>query len=222
MKRLIMLLVGFFCFTIFHTHCFIDNDIHTRTFIGKDIEPYQNDIADLCVTIFREYPALYEGTREECVPVIETYAHSPYGIACILFDKEKAVGVAIGSALTDKNEYYDEIVLQQHTINPPDFFYLGEIVLLKEYRSQGYGKHLYTEFEQAVKNLNSFSSMLFCKTIEPSDKSLKPTDYYSMNNFWIKQGYAQHATLIINFNWRDLMCHEINEHPMNVWTKPLH
>lgn len=202
------------------SNAFTDSTIYTKTFLSNDAAPYLHAIVDLCNRVFSEYPELYEA-QDEYTEIIAKYIQSSSGVATIIFNDTQPVGVAIGSALTDKKDHYDEAMLQENGINPDDFFYLGEIVLLKEYRGKGYGKQVYQEFEEAVKNLNHFSALIFCKLHQSAHPELQPADYHSLNTFWSKQGYTQHPTLMIPFHWRDNISHEIMDHPMEVWFKPL-
>ncbi len=177
-------------------------------------------MTDVCLAAWREYPELYEGNREEYLPAFEMCANSPYGVACALFDGEKLIGIAIGTALGDKVSYFAGM-LTEHGIAIEKYYYLSELVVLKEYRSRGYGRLLYEELEEVIKRLQCFSKICFCKDVDSLHPELKPEDYYDIDPFWISLGYVRHPLLILNFHWRDLITHEIVEHPMSFWTKTI-
>ncbi len=189
---------------------------------GDAVTPYIKDITELSLIIYKEYPYLYEGTEEEYRPFIEHYASSQNGIACLLFDNEKPVGVAIGMPMNEMREKYQQPLLN---VNPKiDFdslFYLGEFLLLQEYRGQGFGKEMYLELEQAVRKEGYFEKICFCKIEEFDQHPLKPNNYKPLDKFWKKFGFKQCENLNFTVFWRDVFENEDSPHQMIYYMKRL-
>lgn len=179
--------------------------IHLETFKGNAISPYIQDITDLSLTIYREYPYLYEGTEEEYMPFIEYYSYSQNGIACILFDNDKPIGVAIGMPMNEMREKYKQPLLNYYTETDFDsLFYLGEFLLLKEYRGQGFSKQMYLELEQQVRKTGFSSKIFFCEI----------DNYRSLDKFWSKLGFKLCGNLSFTVYWRNVS--ELEDSPHNM------
>jgi ribosomal protein S18 acetylase RimI-like enzyme len=57
-------------------------------------------------------------------------------------------------------------------------YYLGELVLLPEYRKQGIGSALYLQFEAAVKEMRAYSKISLCQMEDSRYESLKTSWIY--------------------------------------------
>src|ERR1700722_3489588 len=150
------------------------------TVMGQEITPYVQEITDLALTVYRDYPYLYEGTVDEYYPAIEHYTHSSDGIACLFFNNNQLVGAAIGMPMNEMRDKYKlPLVNARPEENFDQLFYLGELLLLKEYRGQGLGKQMYLEFENTVREL-AFTKICFCKIDESEQNPLAPENYKSL------------------------------------------
>jgi len=196
------------------------DSIHLQTFKGESINPYVKDITDLCITVFREYPYCYEGTEEEYRPFIEHYAHSDNGIACLLFENDYPIGVAIGMPLNEMREQYmDPFITARPQENCDELFYLGEFVLLKEYRGRGLGKEMYLELEDLVRENRNVKKMCFCKIDETNSEPTIPENYRSLDGFWEKLGFDQCDDVAMEAYWHDIGQIEASSHKLVYWLK---
>ena len=209
-----------FSLIVFVTSSLIAKEnISIRTFRGELISPFLQDITDLCITIYKEYPYCYEGTKEEYFPFIEYYAHDN-GIACLLFDGNHPVGVAIGMPISEMREKYKAPF---HHARPhenfEEIFYLGEILLLKDYRCRGLGTEMYLEFERSVKENKNFKKICFCKIDESNQTNLEPENYKPLDGFWEKNGFDRCDDITVIVNWQNVGEVDESPHKLVYWLK---
>lgn len=217
-KRFILVILSFFTISLL----FGEENIHMKRFKGQAISPYVRDITDLSLIIYKEYPHLYEGTEEEYLPFIEHYTHSKCGIACLLFDHAKPIGVAIGMPMSAmRGKYQQPLLNARPEENFDTLFYLGELLLLKEYRGRGFGKQMYLELEQLVREEGAFKKICFCTIDEADLKSnpMKPKDYTSLDGFWRKLGFEKYNDITFSVYWRNLFEADDTPHKMSYWIK---
>ena len=196
-------------------------NVSLKVFKGNEITPYVSDITQLSLQIYREYPYLYEGTEEEYLPFIQRYSESNDGIASILFDDKKLIGVCIGMPL---NEMRDNYLGNFSSITKEELdslYYLGEFLLLKQYRSQGNGKQMYTSFENEVIKKSLYKTLCFCKIQEFLEHPSQPDNYFSMNNFWKQSEYVAREDLSFNVDWVNVNETTLSPHQLYFWFKPL-
>jgi GNAT superfamily N-acetyltransferase len=187
---------------------------------GKEIDAHVKQITDLALIIYREYPYLYEGTEEEYLPLIQHYAQSERGLAYLLYDDEKPVGVAIGTALQSMRESYKEPILNSHLKDEIDsLFYLGEFLLLKEYRGKGFGKQMYNDFEKTVKTNKSYTGICFCKIVEFDQHPGMPANYKPLDGFWSTLGFHKLPNIQFSVSWRNVNEQNESPHQLVYWIK---
>ncbi len=201
---------------------FAQENTHIKAFRGESITPYIKDITDLSITIYKEYPYLYEGTEEEYLPFIEHYTHSNYGIACLLFDDAKPIGVAIGMPMNEMREKYKQpFISARPQDNCDEIFYLGEFLLLKAYRGQGFGKQMYLELEHLIKENESLKKICFCKIDESDQNPLMPKNYRPLDGFWKKLGFGKCDDITVTVYWRNVFEENDSPHKMVYLLKSL-
>ncbi len=194
-------------------------DMRIVSLQGEAIQPYVKDITELCLVIYREYPYLYEGTEAEYGPFIQEYAQSPHGIACLLFDDEKPVGVAIGVPLSAMRKNYQD-GFAQFAPELTSVYYLAEFLLLTDYRNKGYGRELYRQFESLIPA--EYPTLSFCKIAERDTHPLMPQNYSPVDTFWRKLGYTEHKDWSFFVSWDDVGTLGNSSHQLIYWTKEHH
>ena len=217
-KLVVFLVLNFFAIPLLYSQ----EKIYIKTFRGESITPYIKDITELCITIYREYPYLYEGTEEEYLPFIEHYTCSNYGIACLLFDNTKPIGVAIGMPMDEMREKYKKpFINARPQENCEELFYLGEFLLLNDYRDQGFGKQMYLELERLVKENPKLKKICFCKFDETDQGPLMPENYKALDHFWEKLEFDKCDDLTVTVYWRNIYSEEDSPHKLMHWLKTL-
>ncbi len=180
---------------------------HTEVVVleGAQIEPFLSEIVELMLVVYREPPYRYEGTMEEYLPLVQSYANSNQGIACLLFDGKKLVGVAAGAPLKDVNPkwhgpFKDDCMEK--------IFYIGDEVLLSDYRGRHLGSQLFDTYLRAVPA--SFETIAFSRIEEPEESPL--------NSALRARGFVERKDKPVVIDWREIGSNEDVPHKLTFWT----
>lgn len=175
------------------------------------------DLARLRITVFREWPYLYDGDAAYEEAYLSTYADSAGGVIVAAFDGEAVVGAATAVPLADEP---DEVVapFRQAGVPVEDVFYLGESVLLPAYRGRGLGHAFFDGREARARELG-YGITAFCAVQRPADHPLRPAGYVPLDGFWQKRGYLPRPDLETTFSWTDVGETAETRKPMRFWLR---
>ncbi len=191
--------------------------IQIRRVSGKDILPYISDTAKLRITVFREFPYLYDGSESYEAEYLKSYASTESSVFVLALTRGKVVGVSTGMAL----EAADEDFRTPFTASGfalDSIFYFGESVLLPEYRGQGIGHAFFESREQHARELGrSFNT--FCGVIRTKEHPLRPIGYRPLDPFWKRMGYRRLEGLTCSFGWKCVNTPEEVQHTLQFWGK---
>ncbi|MDH4609527.1 GNAT family N-acetyltransferase [Pseudomonas sp. BN102] len=194
--------------------------MHIRLLQGAAIAPHIDDLARLRLTVFREYPYLYDGSLEYEARYLATYAESPESLFVLAQDGERVVGASTGLPMADETEEFQR-PFREKGWDPQRIFYFGESVLLPEYRGSGLGVRFFAEREAYARHLGRFGHCAFCAVERPADHPRRPPGYQPLNEFWARRGYRHHPELRTEYHWRDLDEQSESAKPMSFWLKEL-
>jgi GNAT superfamily N-acetyltransferase len=194
--------------------------IKTLIVIGKAFEAYIPDLARLRITVFREYPYLYDGTEAYEQDYLQTYMASGSAMAVLAFDGSQVIGASTGIPMADETAEFKQPFMDKG-IDLETLFYCGESVLLPRYRGKGIYKQFFSGREDYARSLGSIEKSCFCAIVRPDNHPLKPEGYTSLNAIWKHFGYQSIANLITYYPWKDIDQMEITQHPMMFWVKSL-
>ncbi|WP_137134877.1 GNAT family N-acetyltransferase [Rhizobium sp. FKY42] len=190
-----------------------------KSFSGSDATPFFDDLARLRITVFREFPYLYDGNPDYERTYLATYARSDGSFFVLAFDDEAVVGAATATPMATETEEVKAPFLASGR-NPQDFLYFGESVLLPSYRGQGIGLAFFEGREQQARKLG-LANCTFCAVERPEDHPRRPKDYAPLTRFWQKRGYSHHPELRTTFSWRDLDEESESPKPLSFWIRTL-
>ena len=122
---------------------------------GKKVASLIPEFAQLRMTVFREYPYLYEGDFAEEFEYLVMYAKSSDSVFVIAKDGDRMIGAATGLPFSKSPQSIRDL-FSKHRIKMESLFYFGELILLKEYRGHQIGQKMYDAFEQAVRKLGRY------------------------------------------------------------------
>lgn len=191
-----------------------------RLLHGAAIAPYIDDLARLRLTVFREFPYLYDGTPEYEADYLATYARSGRSLVVLALDDGKVVGASTGLPLVDVGAEFQQPFLAQGR-DPSSVYYFGESVVLPEYRGQGLGVRFFIERESYAHKLAEFDYCAFCAVERPGVHPRRPADYKPLHGFWRNRGFLHDPSLRTRYAWRDLDEAEISDKLMSFWLKEL-
>lgn len=186
---------------------------------GEAVTPFNEAVAELRIAVFKEWPYLYEGTLAYEQSYLDKYAACPQSIVAIAKDGQRIVGATTGLPLAAADSDF-----QKPFLNGPypikDVFYLGESVLLSEYRGQGTG-HQFFDAREAQAIRCGYKYAAFCAVDRAEDDPRRPSDYTMLDSFWHKRGYSKHPELQATFNWREVGQSLESSHTLSFWIKQL-
>ena len=191
-----------------------------RLLHGAAIAPYIDELARLRLTVFREYPYLYEGSLEHETNHLATYADSGRSLMVVALDGGQLVGASTGLPLTDETPLFQQPFLAQGR-DPTSVYYFGGSVLLPAYRSQGLGVRFFIERESYAHKLAEFDYCAFCVVERPGIHPLRPANYKPLHGFWRNRGFLQDPSLRTRHAWRDRDEQESSDKITSFWLKAL-
>lgn len=191
-----------------------------KSFKGEEIETVFEALANLRITVFRDYPYLYEGTVAYENEYLKTYSKSARSLLFAVYDAERIVGATTCIPLSDESEEVKK-PFQEAGLNIETIFYFGESILLQPYRGLGIGNRFFDEREKHAQSFGTFNMTCFCSVVRPDDHPLRPKEYQPHDKFWTKRGYQKNVSLQSQFEWLDINQSVSTSKPMIYWTKEI-
>ena len=192
------------------------------TLLSADaLAPYLDALARLRITVFREFPYLYEGSLAYEAEYLRGFAASPRSALVLARVGAEVVGAATAMPLVEHGDH-DALAapLSAAGIDPERVYYFGESVLLPSYRGCGVGSAFFVQREQAART-HGFRLCAFCAVERPHDHPARPSHYRPHDALWTRHGYHRRADLVATFSWRDLGDAEETTKPMIFWIREL-
>lgn len=178
------------------------------------------DLARLRLTVFRDWPYLYDGTIEYEQGYIAKFASNDGAAIVAAYDGELIVGAATASPMRGHADEFAQ-PFEARGYDVSKLFYFGESVLLRSHRGRGIGHAFFDHREAHARSLGSYTHAIFCSVVRPDDHPLKPKDYVPLDAFWTKRGYAKLEGVVGHFSWRDIGDAGETPKPMQFWMKAL-
>ena len=185
---------------------------------GAALAPFTGDLARLRIEVFREFPYLYGGSAAYEETYLRTYLEAPDAVVILARDGNRVVGASSALPLTQETP---ELRAPFHTpeFDERDVLYLGESVLLPEYRGRGLG-HAFFDGREAHARALGLGVTAFCAVQRPQEHPARPASYRPLNAFWAARGYVERPDLHTTLSWPDLGGdgHDTPK-PMHFWVR---
>lgn len=188
-------------------------------FSGQHLLPYLEAVAQLRLRVFRDWPYLYDGALADELGYLATYATSADSVFVLARDADDIVGASTGLPLLDDGPALRKPFVEAGQ-DPAQVFYLGESVLLPDYRGQGIGHAFFDARHAHARQLGRFSLTAFCSVDRGHDDPRRPPGYRANDVFWHKRGYVRQPGMTIHLDWHETGRGAIT-HPLTFWTRPL-
>ncbi|WP_121174028.1 GNAT family N-acetyltransferase [Kushneria sinocarnis] len=191
-----------------------------RLLHGREMAPWLDELARLRITVFREFPYLYDGSAAYEADYLQTYVESPRSLCVLVLDADRVVGASTALPLTDETE---EFMRPFRTAGwaPERICYFGESILLPEWRGQGLGVRFFEAREAHARQLEHVDRCAFCAVERPADHPLRPPDYRPLDEFWRRRGYRHHPELRTDYVWQDVDASRPSAKPLSFWMRKL-
>lgn len=198
----------------------MSNQLIFITRSGGAIGTVFDDLAKLRISVFRDYPYLYEGNMEYEKGYLETYTRADRAFLFGVYDGPQMVGATTCIPLED------EMAEVRKPFEDADFdistlFYFGESILLPAYRGLGIGHRFFDEREAHARSFGTFQLTCFCSVDRGDAHPLKPEGYRPNDAFWTKRGYVREPALQSTMEWPDIGETGSTPKHMIFWTKAL-
>ena len=195
------------------------SELRTELLRGERIRDRLDALADLRIAVFRDWPYLYEGSRQYEAHYLDVYLRSPRSLAILVWDGDACIGASTVLPLADAGaEAQQPFRDGGHQIEAIDYF--GESVLLRPYRGRGLGVKFF-ELREAHAREQGLSLCAFCSVDRPADDPRRPADYVPNDRFWTQRGYRKAPEIVTSFSWPDIGHSESTAKPMTFWLRRL-
>jgi len=193
--------------------------IRVARLTGTALEDALEDVARLRISVFRDWPYLYDGSMEYEWDYLQAYRESANAILVGAFDGDSLVGASTGTPMEDHADdfaaAFDGTGHDLRTI-----FYCAESVLLPGYRGHGIGHAFFDAREAHARALGRRYSA-FCGIVRPAEHPLRPADYAPLDPFWRKRGYDPVDGAVATFRWKDIDRPDETDHRLQFWMRRL-
>lgn len=186
---------------------------------GSSIEPHLDAMGALRITVFRDFPYLYDGNLDYERAYMQTYVDDPQCLAVLAFHGHAVVGMTTCLPLMHADPAFRGTFME-HGWAPESVCYLGESVLLPQYRGRGLGKQFFKRRESHALSLG-LKAAAFCAVDRPANHPLRPKDYMPLDKFWLGQGYKRQDDMKAVFSWKEIQEKEETPKTLTFWTKTL-
>jgi GNAT superfamily N-acetyltransferase len=192
----------------------------TETVTGEALARYIPDLARLRITVFRDYPYLYDGSEAYEATYLRTYTAAPQAMAVIAREGDTVVGASTGVPLASEDAAFRE-PFAALGIDPATVFYCGESVLLPAWRGRGLYRAFFDGRAAFARGLGGMRFIAFCGVVRPEDHPLRPAGWAPLDPVWRHFGYAPEPRLRTTYEWKDIDRSAPHAHPMQFWMKTL-
>lgn len=188
-------------------------------FRGPEIIPWLEQVAQLRIAVFKDWPYLYQGAHAYEHEYLAAYAASAESLFVLAFVDGQVVGASTGLPLADETVSFRKPFHDQG-LAVESVFYFGESVLLAEYRGRGIGHAFFDHRENHARDLRRFQWTAFCAVDREPGDPRQPPGHRGNDAFWLKRGYARQPGMTMHLPWEEAGHGEVI-HPLTFWLRPL-
>ena len=193
--------------------------VTTRILSGSELDAALDDIAQLRITVFRDWPYLYDGSLAYERDYLSVYQESEASVVVGAFDGTRLVGASTGTPMSDHSDDFGA-AFEALDYDLARYFYCAESVLLSDYRGHGIGHRFFDHREDHARELG-YKSICFCGVQRPEDHPLRPADHRPLDPFWRKRGFVPMAGVVASFRWKDVDQSEETTKCLQFWGRDL-
>lgn len=180
---------------------------------------YIEALAQLRISVFKEYPYCYEGDMEYERHYLSQLMTAESPLLAIIEDKDRIVGATTAMALKEAAPDFQQPFID-HGDNIEDYYYCAESVLLPEYRGQGLYRELFNVREHQARQVGA-RYCVFCSVERSSDDPRRPKDYVPLNAIWQHFGYELLKDYRAKLEWREIGDNAQSNHDLLYWRKAI-
>lgn len=195
------------------------DDIDVRALRGAELEAALDGVAALRITVFRDWPYLYDGTLDYERQYLDSYRDNPGALLVGAFHEGRLIGASTSTPMEDHAPEF-AAPFREMGIAPEKILYGAESVLLRPYRGIGLG-HRFIDLREDHARALGRTHVAFCSVIRPDDHPARPAIYRANDPFWLGRGYDPLPGVVARFGWKDLGEAEETEKELQFWMRAL-
>ncbi|WP_114390716.1 GNAT family N-acetyltransferase [Notoacmeibacter marinus] len=189
--------------------------IRLAAYRGSEAQALLNGLATLRITVFADWPYLYEGDEDYEARYLGQFLEGEGAFVAAAFDGEALIGAATATPLLQHMDDLAEPV-RQLGLDPQAIFYLSESVLLSNYRGAGIG-HRFFDMREDEAVRQGFAICLFCAVDRKAEDPRRPADTRSLESFWRRRGYQPLNGPKAHLSWRERGQADETDHSLTLW-----
>lgn len=185
---------------------------------SKDITEYFDQLAQLRIKVFKEYPYLYEGSLEYERDYLARYSNAENSLVIAALKDKQVIGASTCIPLLEEDDDFKKPLLD-YGLDIENSFYFGESLILPEYRGNKLGHEFFKIREDHAKSTYSeLNFTCFCSVVR-NDHPLEPKDYRPLSSFWTRMGYREYPEVSVSYPWKDIDKTTEDYKKMNYWIR---
>ena len=185
---------------------------------GHELTPFLDQLAQLRINVFREFPYLYDGNIDYETEYLSVYQNTNESMVILVYLNSKLIGASTCIPLSCESDEFKDNFLK-NDFNLDKIMYFGESILLKEYRGNKIGHRFFEMRESfAQKQIKDLEVTTFCAVDRPVNHPLRPAGYQGLATFWMRMGYEK-TEMKVYYPWKDIDQKEENNKAMSIWIK---
>lgn len=182
---------------------------------GTKVLDFLDQLAGLRLSIFREYPYLYDGLLEDEQRYLAGYANQ--GVVLLAMEAEQVVGAITGMPLAAESEAFTG-PFRAAGLVPEQFYYIGELLLVPACRNLGYGSRLLARLEQTVAQQGRYTDYCLATVARPDDHPLRPAGFVLIERFCRRHGYRLIEGVAAQVSWQEVQG-QVCTNRLDFWRK---
>lgn len=194
-------------------------EIEVRALQGAELEAALDGVAALRITVFRDWPYLYDGTLDYEREYLATYRDHPGALLVGAYHEGRLIGASTSTPMEDHAPEFSG-PLRAHGLAPETTLYGAESVLLRPYRGIGLG-HRFVDFREAHARALNRTHVAFASVLRPEDHPARPENARTNDAFWRGRGYAPLPGVLAEFAWKDVGEAEETVKHLQFWARDL-
>lgn len=176
------------------------------------------ELGRLRIKVFAEFPYLYNGNLDYERRYLETYFKAQSSLVGVAIDQGKIIGMTTAISLSHEEESFQR-PFRDKALDPADYYYFGESLLLPEYRSLGIGKwFMQIRLDKARELGHAYAC--FCRVRRDKSDPRRPQSYRDLDSFWMSLGFAP-MDLTTTYSWREFGEESESAKTMEFWRMSL-
>lgn len=187
---------------------------------GAEMESQLEAMGQLRISVFKDWPYLYEGSLQYERRYLKKYMISQKSLAYLAFDRDQLIGATTAIVLSDEDQSIQKPLAEIHLL-PSETVYFGESILLSDYRGIGIGKRFMSERLRFAESLPGIKHAAFCSVIRSEDDPRRPLNYKPLDEFWKKQGFQPISGVTAEMSWCEVGDLAETKKQLQFWVKSL-